>query len=58
MSGKERRLMQLLDTDRRSMGYSLWGVELTSSGAPRLRIYIEAETGVTVDDCAHGESSG
>jgi ribosome maturation factor RimP len=53
MSGKEAQLMQLLQPTVEDMGYSLWGVELTSPGRrPTVRIYIEAETGVSVDDCA------
>ena len=53
MSGKEALLTQLLRPTVESMGYSLWGIELISPGRrPTLRLYIEAESGVTVDDCA------
>ncbi len=53
MSGKEAQLMQLLQPTVEDMGYALWGIELTSPGRrPTVRIYIEAETGVSVDDCA------
>jgi ribosome maturation factor RimP len=35
------------------MGYALWGIELISPGRrPTVRIYIDADTGVSVDDCA------
>ena len=53
MSGKEVQLSQLLRPTVESLGYSLWGVELISPGKrPTVRLYIEAEAGVTVDDCA------
>jgi ribosome maturation factor RimP len=53
MSGKEAQLTQLLRPTVESMGYSLWGIELISPGKrPTVRLYIEAEAGVTVDDCA------
>lgn len=53
MSGKEAQLMQLLQPTVEDMGYSLWGIELTSPGRrPTVRIYIEAESGISVDDCA------
>jgi ribosome maturation factor RimP len=53
MSGKEAQLMQLLQPTVEYMGYSLWGIELTSPGRrPTVRIYIEAENGISVDDCA------
>ena len=36
-----------------SMGFELWGIELLSPNRrPTLRLFIEAETGVSVDDCA------
>ena len=53
MSGKEAQLTQLLRPTVESMGYLLWGIELISPGKrPTVRLYIEAEAGVTVDDCA------
>ena len=53
MSGKEALLTQLLRPTVESMGYSLWGIELISPGRrPTVMLYIEAESGVTVDDCA------
>ena len=53
MSGKEALLTQLLRPTVESMGYSLWGIELISPARrPTVRLYIEAESGVTVDDCA------
>ena len=53
MSGKEALLTQLLRPTVEDMGFSLWGVELISPGRrPTVRLYIEADAGVTVDDCA------
>jgi len=53
MSGKEALLTQLLRPTVEGMGFSLWGIELISPGRrPTVRLYIEADAGVTVDDCA------
>ena len=53
MSGKEAQLKQLLQPTVEAMGYMLWGIELISPGKrPTLRLYIEAEAGISVDDCA------
>ena len=53
MSGKEAQLTQLLQPTVEAMGYALWGIELISSGKrPTLRLYIEADAGISVDDCA------
>ena len=53
MSGKEALLTQLLRPTVEDMGFSLWGIELISPGRrPTVRLYIEADAGVTVDDCA------
>ena len=53
MSGKEALLTQLLKPTIEDMGYALWGIELISPGRrPTVRIYIDADTGVSVDDCA------
>ncbi len=36
-----------------SLGLTLWGIEYTgSAGLPVIRLYLDAEFGVTVDDCA------
>lgn len=35
------------------MGYVLWGIELISPGRrPTVRVYIDADAGISVDDCA------
>lgn len=36
-----------------AVGYQLWGAEMVNSGRTGiLRVYIDAETGVNIDDCA------
>ena len=53
MSGKEAQLTQLLQPTVEAMGYVLWGIELISPGKRcMLRLYIEADAGISVDDCA------
>ena len=53
MSGREANLMQLLQPTIESMGFELWGIELVSPGKrPTLRIYIDADDGVSIDHCA------
>ena len=53
MSGKEAHLTQLLQPTVEAMGYVLWGIELISPGKrSTLRLYIEADAGISVDDCA------
>ena len=53
MSGKESRLSELLAPTVESLGFDLWGIELISPNRrATLRLYIEGEQGVTVDDCA------
>ncbi|WP_291328727.1 ribosome maturation factor RimP [Desulfovibrio sp. UCD-KL4C] len=34
------------------MGLSLWGVEVTSANRPTVIIYIDSESGVSIDQCA------
>ena len=46
-------LLELLQPVISAMGYELWGIEHTSQEAiPVLRVYIDREQGITVDDCA------
>ena len=53
MSGKEAQLTQLLQPTVEAMGYVLWGIELISPGKrSTLRLYIETDAGISVDDCA------
>jgi len=34
------------------LGYEFWGCELLSAGSQKLRIYIDNEKGIDVEDCA------
>jgi ribosome maturation factor RimP len=53
MAGKETRLTELLEPTVASLGFELWGLELISPNRrATLRVYIEGDNGVTVDDCA------
>ena len=53
MGNKERQIEQLLLPTVEAMGFELWGVEYMSQGRHTLlRLYIDAEQGITVDDCA------
>ena len=52
MDRLEKKLSDLFEPVIESMAYELVGVELTGSGnGTILRIYIDAEKGITVDDC-------
>ena len=43
----------MLETTIEALGFELWGVEYLSQGRHSLvRIYIDAQNGITVDDCA------
>ncbi len=43
----------MLEPTVEAMGYELWGIEYLSQGRhSTLRVYIDAENGITVDDCA------
>lgn len=53
MTGKERQLTAMLEPTVEALGFELWGLEYLSQGRHSvLRIYIDAEDGVGVDDCA------
>jgi len=52
MDRLEKKLSDMFEPVIESMAYELVGVELTGSGnGTILRIYIDAENGITVDDC-------
>ena len=52
MDRLEKKLSNMFEPVIESMAYELVGVELTGSGnGTILRIYIDAEDGITVDDC-------
>ena len=46
-------IQEMITPSVEALGYELWGVELVSAGKySTLRIYIESDKGITVDDCA------
>lgn len=53
MTKKERELEALLAPTAHAFGFELWGLEYRPWGRGRstLRVFIESERGVTVDDC-------
>jgi ribosome maturation factor RimP len=53
LASKEQQIEQLLQPTVEAMGFDLWGVEYVSQGRHSvLRVYIDAEQGINVDDCA------
>ena len=53
LSGKSQQLQVLLEPSVSSLGYRLWGVEYVAQGrSALLRVYIDHNDGITVDDCA------
>ena len=53
MATKEQQIQAMLEPTVEAMGYELWGLEYVPSGRHSLlRLYIESENGITVDDCA------
>ena len=49
---KADQLQALLAPSVESMGYVFWGLEYIQGRGAVLRIYIDHEDGITVDDCA------
>ena len=53
MAGKSDQLQQLLAPTVEALGYQLWGVDYLGQGKhTMLRVYIDSENGISVDDCA------
>lgn len=53
MSAKLKQLQALLEPGVNALGFELWGIEYVSQGRNNtLRIYIDSENGIDVDDCA------
>lgn len=53
MAGKQELLTELLEPVIESMGFELWGLEFHSNGKNQmLRIYIDSENGIGIDDCS------
>ena len=53
MNRTERQIQDLIEPTVTALGCSVWGIEYLSQGRhSKLRIYIDKEDGVSVDDCA------
>lgn len=53
MSAKLKQLQELIEPGVVALGVELWGIEYISQGRHNtLRIYIDSENGIDVDDCA------
>ncbi len=53
MTGLERQLTEMLESPVEAAGYELVGLEFIRAGEhSTLRIYIDSENGIDVDDCA------
>jgi ribosome maturation factor RimP len=53
MATKDQQITGLLGPTVEALGFELWGVEYLSQGRHSLlRVYIDAESGITVEDCA------
>ena len=53
MATKDQQITDLLRATVDALGFDLWGVEYLSQGRHSiLRVYIDAENGITVEDCA------
>lgn len=54
MAGKVDTLKEIIEPVVASLGFELWGMQYMPQGNhSMLRIYIESENGVGVDDCAN-----
>lgn len=53
MSAKLKQLHGLIEPGVVALGFQLWGIEYITQGrTSTLRVYIDAEKGIDVDDCA------
>ncbi|WP_392559161.1 ribosome maturation factor RimP [Orbus mooreae] len=52
MASLEQRLVDIIQGPTMALGFELVGVEYVRSRNPVLRVYIDSENGITVDDCA------
>jgi len=53
LARKDEQITHLLRDTVAALGFELWGVEYLSQGKHSLlRVYIDSENGITVDDCA------
>lgn len=52
MTNLEQQLVDIIQDPVMALGFELVGIEFVRSRNPVLRIYIDSENGITVDDCA------
>jgi ribosome maturation factor RimP len=53
VASREQQIQAILEPTVEAMGFELWGLEYLSQGRHSLlRVYIDGENGITVDDCA------
>ena len=53
MKRSERQITELLEPTINALGIQLWGIETISQGRNSvLRVYIENEQGISIEDCA------
>lgn len=53
MATREQQIQAMLEPTVEALGFELWGLEYLSQGRHSLlRVYIEHENGISVDDCA------
>ncbi|KAA0873678.1 ribosome maturation factor RimP [Nitrincola tapanii] len=53
MSAKLKELESLITPIVQALGFELWGVEFQAAGKnSTLRVFIDSEAGISVDDCA------
>ncbi len=53
MATREQQIQEMLEPTVEALGFELWGLEYLSQGRHSLlRLYIEHENGIGVDDCA------
>ncbi|SFN25859.1 ribosome maturation factor RimP [Izhakiella capsodis] len=52
MSTLEQKLTELISAPVEALGYELVGIEFLRGRTSTLRIYIDSNEGITVDDCA------
>ena len=53
MASKQQQIAQMLESTVEALGFELWGLEYLSQGRHTLlRLFIDCESGISVDDCA------
>jgi ribosome maturation factor RimP len=53
LATREQKIQELLEPTVEALGFELWGLEYRSQGRHTLlRLYIDGENGIGVDDCA------